>query len=324
MAREGIMYKGDEQYPIRPNSLKRTIANEEPNRYYATHSKREETMTLFKAEDRAKQKKEWEKQAISLAMENKWEEAASINRSIIEAFPTEVEAYNRLGKALTEIARYSEARGAFSKALELSPTNVIAKKNLQRLANVKDERGGAKQASGEHRAAPSIFIEETGKTGQVRLVELAPKNVLAKIAAGDSVEIVINKNNLVVETPSKQYIGTLDRRSGLRLTKLMQGGNKYVAAIASINGQEARVIIKEAYQHPSMAGKVSFPSKGEDEFRPYIRDTILRYETEDDEEEAKEETETEWEQEEGDTEGEDEDAPVARKAEKEPEEEEEN
>ncbi len=281
-------------------------------------------MTIFKAEDRAKQKREWEKQAISLAMESKWEEAANINRNILEAFPTDVESYNRLGKALTEVARYSEARAAFTKALGLSPTNTIAKKNLQRLANVKDERGGASRQTSEHKAAPSIFIEETGKTGQVKLVELAPKNVLAKIAAGDSVEIVLNKNNVIVQTPNKQYIGTLDRRAGLRLAKLLKGGNKYMAAIASIDNQEARVIIKETYQHPSMAGKVSFPSKGADEFRPYMRDTILRYETEDEEEEAKEEFETEWEQEEGEMEGEDEDAPVARKVEKEPEEEEEN
>lgn len=289
------------------------------------HIQKRETMTLFKAEDRAKQKKEWEKQAISLAMESKWEEAASINRNILEAFPSDVESYNRLGKALMEVARYSEARASFTKALELSPTNTIAKKNLQRLANVKDERGGAsKQTGGEHKAAPSIFIEETGKTGQVKLTELAPKNILAKITAGDSVELVLSKNNVTVQTPNKQYIGTLDRRVGLRLAKLIQGGNKYVAAIAGIDGQEARVIIKETYQHPSMAGKVSFTSKGEDEFRPYMRDTILRYETEDEDEEVKEESETEWEQEEGDIEGEDEDAPVARKAEKEPEEEEEN
>ena len=281
-------------------------------------------MTLFKAEDKAKQKKEWEKQAISLAMESKWEEAANINRNILEVFPMDVESYNRLGKALTEVARYSEARAAFTKALELSPTNTIAKKNLQRLANVKDERGGASRQSSEHKAAPSIFIEETGKTGQVKLVELAPRNVLAKIAAGDSVEIVLNKNNVIVQTPGKQHIGTLDRRAGLRLARLLKGGNKYMAAIASIDNQEVRVIIKETYQHPSMAGKVSFSSKGDDEFRPYMRDTILRYETEDEEEEAKEEFETEWDQEEGDMEGEDEDAPVARKTEKEPEEEEEN
>jgi tetratricopeptide (TPR) repeat protein len=266
-------------------------------------------MALYKAEDKAKIKRELEKQAITLAMESKWEEAAGVNKSILELFPQEVEAYNRLGKALAEVARYSEARAAFTKALELNPSNTIARKNLSRLANVKDERGPKQQAA-EHKAAPGLFIEETGKTGQARLIDMAPRNVLAKIAAGDAVELRVDKNNLIVETPNKQYIGTVDRRVGLRLTKLIQGGNRYAGAIASIDDREIRIIIKETYQHPSLAGKVSFPSRGEDDFRPYVRDTILRYENEEEEEEAKEEFEAEWEQEESELEGEE--SPMAK------------
>ena len=39
------------------------------------------------------------KQAVALAMEGRWREAIAINKEIIEGFPDDVEAYNRLGKA---------------------------------------------------------------------------------------------------------------------------------------------------------------------------------------------------------------------------------
>ena len=58
-------------------------------------------MTAFPTEDRLRQKRTKSEQAISLAMKNRWQEAADLNREILEAFPNEVDAYNRLGKALT-------------------------------------------------------------------------------------------------------------------------------------------------------------------------------------------------------------------------------
>jgi len=50
------------------------------------------------------------------------------------------------------------------------------------------------------------------------------------------------------------------------------------------NGQ-VRLIIREEYQHPSMFGKVSFPSQGGgDTIRAYIKDTMVRYDREDEDE----------------------------------------
>ncbi len=68
---------------------------------------------VFQAEDRARTRKQGSEAAIQLALRGRWDEAAELNRSIIGAFPTDVEAYNRLGKALTELGRYGEARAAY-------------------------------------------------------------------------------------------------------------------------------------------------------------------------------------------------------------------
>jgi hypothetical protein len=54
----------------------------------------------------------------------------------------------------------------------------------------------------------------------------------------------------------------------------------------------ARVIIRETFQSEANVGKVSFPPSSADAVRPYIRDTLVR--TDDEEEELVDETGEEW------------------------------
>src|SRR5579884_4465370 len=90
-------------------------------------------MAIFHSEDRLRQKQQRADRAINLAMQNRWAEAADLNRELIQEFPKDVDAHNRLGKALMELGRYREARDAYAEALRLDPMNSIAQKNLARL-----------------------------------------------------------------------------------------------------------------------------------------------------------------------------------------------
>ena len=103
-------------------------------------------------------------QAIQLALESRWKEAAALNRSIISVFPSDVDAYNRLGKALMEMGEYEDARRAYEKTLEFEPRNSIARKNLERL-EVRAKRQRGRAAKAPRRSIPALFIAETGKTG---------------------------------------------------------------------------------------------------------------------------------------------------------------
>ena len=206
------------------------------------------------------------KQAISLAMESKWQEAAAVNREILAEVPENVEAHNRLGKALSELGRYSEAREAFQQVLRLQPSNTIAKKNLERIQALQDT---TPRASGQG-VPPHFFIEETGKTGMTALIDPAPKEVIAKTVAGETVHLDQQEHKLLVRNTSGEYLGTVEPKLGLRLLRLIRGGNRYEAAVAGINEQGVRLIIKEVYQHPSQSGRLSFPARGQDGFRPYI------------------------------------------------------
>ncbi len=239
-------------------------------------------------------------QAIQLALESRWREAAALNRSLISMFPSDVDAYNRLGKALMEMGEYHDARTAYQKALEMEPLNTIARKNLERL-EVRAKAAAAAQGGGTRKIDPSLFIADTGKTGIATLRAVAPE-AFGRLTAGETVEVRPQDNTLAVVTPDGDYVGRLEPKLGLRLLRLIEGGNRYVAAVASLS--EQRVIIREIYQHPGQQGRPSFPATAGETVRPYVKERLVRRGLED-EEAAPEEAEEgeEWEGETVATEG---------------------
>ena len=55
-------------------------------------------------------------EAVELAMDGRWEEAAAVNRKVIAASPSDLDAYNRLGKALLELGDPQAARACLKAA----------------------------------------------------------------------------------------------------------------------------------------------------------------------------------------------------------------
>lgn len=208
-------------------------------------------------EDQARIRRQLTQKAIELAMQGRWEEAVAVNREILDSFPSDPDAYNRLGRALMELGRYPEARQAYQQALELDPYNSIAKKNLERLAVLGDQAGAPQREP--QRVTPQLFMSEMGRTGVVLLEHTAPQEVLARKAAGDEVFLRVDNQRLIVEDAQGTYLGEVEPRHALRLIRLMQGGNRYAAAIASIGDDQVRVMVREVYQHPDLAGRLSFP-----------------------------------------------------------------
>lgn len=225
-------------------------------------------------------------EAIALAMEGRWQDAVAANMGILEDFLGDVDAYNRLGKAHMELGEYAQAREAYSRTLEIDPYNAIAKKNLQRLSYLKENEAGSEVET--RRVEPDHFIEEMGKAGVVGLHSLAPKEILARTVAGDSAYLKIEGPSLVVNNSRGEYLGQVAPKHTQRLIKLMEGGNKYSAAIVSLTEESMDVMIREAYQDPSQAGRLSFPPRGLEEVRPYVGDRVLKLEAEQEEEEAEE------------------------------------
>jgi tetratricopeptide (TPR) repeat protein len=254
-------------------------------------------------DERARIVRQLTQQAIQSALESRWDDAVQFNRELLKIVQPNPETLNRLGKALSELGRYGEAKKSYSEALQLNPDNTIARKNLERLALLSEDVAVADGASSE-KIDPRLFIEEIGKTGVTSLVNLAPPTILAKVNAGDQVRLQVEGHALLVRNGRGETIGQVEPVLANRLIKFIEGGNQYAAAVTDLSDREVRIIIRETFQHPSQLGKVSFPALGAGSLpRADIRHTLVRedemeYDEEDDfedeleEEESDEETET--------------------------------
>ena len=227
-------------------------------------------------------KQQRSKEAIDLAMQARWQEAVNVNREIVESFPEDVDTFNRLGRAYMELGQYTRAKEAYQRAVAIDPYNPIAARNLRRLNDLKDTETAVIETD---KVEPQQFIEEIGKTGVVSLYELVPKEARARLVAGDQVHLKVNGSAMVVETSRGEYVGKVDPKYGLRLVRLMLGGNQYSASVVKSTADSMTVMIRETNQHPSQAGKLSFPPKGMEEFRPFASDKLLKLEAEEGEEE---------------------------------------
>ncbi|HEU5325342.1 MAG TPA: tetratricopeptide repeat protein [Candidatus Limnocylindria bacterium] len=250
-------------------------------------------MALGEADTTTRQRRQLGEAAIAQATRGEWDAAVATNRQLLELGP-DIDAYNRLGKALAELGRNEEAVEAYEQALERDATNRIAQRNVERLRLV---IAAAAKTDGKGRAekAPAtLFIEEMGKTGRARLLNLAGPRVLAPLSPGDAVELGAENDELVARVGG-ELIGSVEPRIGSRLLKLMAGGNRYEAAITTIHeaGGELSIIIREVFTHPSNFGKVSFPtvSQGGGGVRPYMKGSALRYDDDEEVEEVDEESE---------------------------------
>jgi tetratricopeptide (TPR) repeat protein len=215
-------------------------------------------MTSPQIQAQNRQKEDQSKKAIDLAMQSRWSDAAKANEAILDDFPDDLETYNRLGKALTEVGRIRDAKAAFGRSLELSPNNPIARKNLDRLQQL-DDTEPVDMIHGC--AVGDTFIEEIGKTTITALVNLAKPKVLVKEAPGRQVQMQLEGGVLKAIGLGGAVLGQIEPRLTVRLLRLMKGGNKYEAAVRSVGDEALLLIIREVYKHPYRSGTMSFPPK---------------------------------------------------------------
>jgi len=252
-------------------------------------------MAVGEADTTTRQRRQLGEAAIAHATRGEWEEAVDANRQLLELGP-DIDAYNRLGKALAELGRHAAALEAYEHALERDATNRIAQRNVERLRLMSGgekatKRNGKKRPE---KAPATVFIEEMGKTGRARLINLGGPRVLAPLSPGDSVVLEVEGEELVARVGTA-VAGTVEPRIAARLLKLIATGNRYEAAITTLHeaGSDLVIIIREVFTHPANFGKVSFPmaAAGGGGVRPYMKGSALRYDDEDEQEEVDEDSE---------------------------------
>ena len=245
-------------------------------------------MSVFQSEDRLRLKRLRTEKAIQLAMQSRWEEAANLNREMLELFPNDVDTLNRLGKALLGLGRYEDSLESYRQAHKVDPTSTIAQKNIQRLEKLVEEHAAPPPAPTA--IDPRLFIEESGRTAVTTLVDLGRAEDLAKLTAGDQLKLDAQGSVVKVLDMTDNTIGQIEPKLAQRVIRLIEMGNRYSAAVTSTDEQSVRVILREVHRDPSMGNRPSFPTTVTDMGRAYTRD-ILRYEIDEEDEELADEVE---------------------------------
>ena len=223
-------------------------------------------------------------QAVQAALEADWTRAVDLNTRIIEANADDLEARNRLGRALLETGKLDEAKAAYAEVLKTEPNNPIALRNVARLGTLIEHK--TKINMTKSKTQPRLFIEDMGKTGILRLINPAPAHIVAKYSPGAEAELRERDGLIAVHARDGELLGFLEPKVGRRLLDLLNTGNQYVVAVVSNDQQNPRVAIRETLQSPENAQRISFPGHhrpAETKERAYIKGNFFRFGSEDDE-----------------------------------------
>jgi tetratricopeptide (TPR) repeat protein len=216
-------------------------------------------------------------EAIAAALESRWADAVAINEALNERHGPDEETYNRLGKAKSELGNLQEALEAYQSSLDLNPLNLIAQKQVRRIAGLLEVRARPAAAAGV--IDVDLFSEEPGKSGRTALTP--PRGggaVGVAVAPGDTVALIASGSQLLAETSRGVALGAVESKLSHRLRPLMETGNRYSAAVARVEDEQIELIIREIFQAPENSRKSSFPisrSGRRDDFRPYAKESLL-------------------------------------------------
>jgi hypothetical protein len=195
--------------------------------------------------------------AIQAMLLGDWKNATTLNKQLLKEDPKDIDALNRLAYAFTILGKIREAKSTYKKVLKIDILNQIAMRNMKKLTEM-----GPKQIAkslSSIQGVSNTFLEETGKTKIISLVNTAQPKIISILTTGQSVLIAIKRSKIFVQNQNKQYLGVLPDDIGRRLIKLMKGGNTYTACIKSATQHNVCVFVKETKRVSRYKNQPSFP-----------------------------------------------------------------
>jgi hypothetical protein len=176
-------------------------------------------------------------QAIQATLEGNWELAITINEELLKEDASDIETLNRLAFAYIVVGKKTHAKNTYKKVLEIDIFNPIAIKNLKRLDTA--------SSTNSNTLVKNRFLEESGKTKIVTLLNTAPPKVIQSLQVGQTVKLCIKRLKIFVLDEENQYIGMLSDNISQRLIKFLKGGNMYDVYVKSIEPHSISIFILE-------------------------------------------------------------------------------
>lgn len=230
-----------------------------------------------------------EQHAIDAAIANRWEEAITCNKKIIEQDDTNLGAHLRLGFAYLQNNQIDQAGKAYRKVLKMQPKHPLASENLERIKILQQQSPTTKEV--KKNLDPNLFLDVPGKTKTIQLVNLGQKIHLAELYIGQEVELKVKKRKIEVRTLSANYLGALPDDISKRIIYFIESESIYRTYIKEASLSRILIFVKEISKGPAVKDFVSFPattqpfnhplhaSEGEDD---HSEDTAEDWEEEDD------------------------------------------
>ncbi|NTU46391.1 hypothetical protein HGA88_02085 [Candidatus Roizmanbacteria bacterium] len=200
-----------------------------------------------------------EQQAVDAAINQEWEQAVVYNKQILDLESQNVPAFLRLGFAELQRENISAAKEYYTAVLKLQPNNQMALDNLERIA-VLSEKGAIVPVKERTKLDPNLFLEITGKTKSVPVVNIGQKNVLARLIVGQEIELKLKARKVEVRTRQDEYIGALPDDVSKRLIFFLKAKSTYRAYIKEANLSKVVIFIQEEKKGKKVAHYSSFPA----------------------------------------------------------------
>jgi tetratricopeptide (TPR) repeat protein len=191
-------------------------------------------------------------QAIQTALVGDWTNAISINQSILQEEPNDIDTLNRLAFAFLSLGNTKDAKSLYEKVLSLDMKNPIAIRNLKRLGDSITKKNNA--------PLNNLFIEEPGKTKVIELINVADKKIISLLRSGEMLEITIKRNKIFALDLEKQFIGMLPDDICQRLVKFITAGNQYEAYVRTVDNHRVSIFIRETKRVKRFKDQPSFVS----------------------------------------------------------------
>lgn len=197
--------------------------------------------------------------AAQAALTSNWQEATKINQKILKANKDNVEALNRLARAMVCTGELTRAQKLYKKVLEIDPYNIIARKNFDKISASSPLPKTNGQKNPVHTVNVSnLFISEPGKTKVINLLNLASPSALAILNFGEQVSIKPKNHSVAITTTEGVYLGAFPDDLAHKLIAFITGGNQYEAYIKSVTPKSLTIFIREVLRSSRFTNQPSF------------------------------------------------------------------
>src|SRR5581483_8462979 len=141
-------------------------------------------------------------QAIQTALVGDWKTAIDLNKEILKADPNDIETLNRLAFAYAISGNVTDAQSTYKTVLEIDHQNPIALRGLKRIST-------SSSSSNDSNATPvaltNMFLEETGKTKIINLVNVADTKITSRLRTGEKLHLCVKRLKVFLLNPQKQF-----------------------------------------------------------------------------------------------------------------------